>query len=189
MKAALEEALGVPVEDLGFGAASADESWLAPAGFPASALAGRWVTAYQFPHAGQQLHHADIACVTAEDERRVSIINGPACTEGRAVPFLNEITAELSGRHLVGHWCNTSDTRYWGLFHVAVQPGEMMMQGWFTGLASDVAVSMGAWTWVRLDGDPDGITLLDPAVIHKLVMSRSPYDAPLTAADIGEEAC
>ena len=37
-----------------------------PPGFPAAALAGPWVTCYQFIHAGKPHYHADIARVTAE---------------------------------------------------------------------------------------------------------------------------
>ena len=111
MLAALEEALGVPAEALGFG--EVPVSWLPPPGFAAGVLSGHWVTCYRFPHGETELHHADLAHLTAED-RYVRAVNHPPAprTEGRdAAPFLNELEAELASRHLVGHWKNVSDTR------------------------------------------------------------------------------
>jgi transcriptional regulator with XRE-family HTH domain len=187
MLACLEEALGVPAETLGFGQPAS--GWLAPPGFPVAALCGYWVTSYQFPHDGGQLHHADIANVTADGDH-IRVTNDPARTEGRVIPFGNEIEAQLSGRHLIGHWRNTSDTRYFGLLHLAVLPGELVMDGYYTGLATDILVSVGRWRWVRLESgtDPSDITLKDPAMLYKTITEHSQYDAPLTAADIGEES-
>jgi hypothetical protein len=173
-----------------------DESVLAsvPHGFRAEALAGYWVTAYQFHSGGQDrtpMHHADIARIAASDDRRITAVNHPPQprTEGRAVPFRNEITAELAGRHLVGTWRNTSDTRYFGAVHLAVLPGETLMDGYYTGVGSDIAVSVDRWRWARLDGDePAEIRLRDPAAVYELVMTRTQYDAPLTTADIREDA-
>ena len=167
--ACLEEALGVPAEALGFGDAPA--TWLPPPGFAASVLAGEWLTCYQFPHDGGQLHHADLATVTAAEAPLRAVNHPPAPrTEGRAVPFQNEVEAELASRHLVGHWRNTSDTRYFGQLHLAVLPGETVLDGYFTGFASDVAVSLGRWRWVRVDlgpADPPEISLADPAVLYR----------------------
>ncbi len=189
MLAALEEALGVPAEALGFG--EAPVPWLPPPAFAASVLAGAWMTAYEFPHEGKQLHHADIAHITADD-RHVRAINHPPAprTEGRAVPFRNEVEADLASRHLTGTWRNTSDHRYFGMVHLAVLPGESVLDGYFTGFASDVAVSMGRWRWVRVElggADPAGIALKDPAVLYKLVTAHSQYEGPLTLADIAED--
>jgi transcriptional regulator with XRE-family HTH domain len=186
MLACLEEALGVPAESLGFGEPAGFIPWLAPPSLPVTAVVGAWVTAYQFPHGDGQLHHADIARITANGDRHVRAANDPARTEGRSVPFHNEIDAQLSGRHLIGTWRNTSDTRYLGLLHLAVLPGETVMDGYYTGLATDVSVSAGRWRWVRLDGA--SATLKDPAVVHKIVMGHSQYDAPLSVADIGDSS-
>jgi transcriptional regulator with XRE-family HTH domain len=186
MLACLEEALGSPAASLGFGELpAADASWIAPPGFPLAVIGALWVTSYLFSHDGRDHHHADIARVAADGDQ-VRITNGPARTEGRAVPFGNEIRAQLAGRHLIGQWRNTSDTRYFGSVHLAVLPGETVMEGYYTGLATDVAVSVSRWRWVRLDGDPPG-SLQDPAVLYKIVMDHSQYDAPLTAAAIGEQ--
>jgi hypothetical protein len=48
-----------------------------PHGFPASAIAGPWVTAYQFAHAGGPHYHADIAHVTRSATR-----SRAACSAG-----------------------------------------------------------------------------------------------------------
>jgi hypothetical protein len=187
MLACLEEALGVPAETLGIGHAADAVSWLAPPGFPASALAGLWVTSYQFPHDGKQLHHADIAQITAGPDGNIRASNQLAArTEGRnATPFRNEIEAQLASRHLIGRWRNTSDTRYFGMVHLAVLQGETVMDGFYTGFASDISVSMARWKWVRVDlPEVAEVALLDPALIYKLVMDHSQYDRPLTLEDI-----
>lgn len=163
--------------------------------FSAEVLAGHWVTAYQFAHASRPHHHADIAHVTAESASRIRAVNHPPAprTEGRSVPFRNEITAGLASRHLAGHWKNVSDSRYWGLVELAAQPGETVMDGGYMGFASDILVSMSRWRWIRLDpaSIPEiglaGVTLRDPAELYELVMNYSPNDAPLTLADVTEE--
>lgn len=164
-----------------------------PPAFPVSALAGAWVTSYEFTHGGAQHHHADIAHITAEPAGRVRAVNHPPepRSEGRLRSFRNEITAQLAGRHLVGEWQNTSDLRYCGALHLAVLPGEAVMQGWYTGVGSDIEVSRGLWRWVRLDPGPDGdlaaIKLRDPAELHDLVMTHTQIDVPLTLAAVKED--
>lgn len=166
----------------------------APA-FPAQALAGHWVSVYQFAHAGRPHHHADIALITAASASHVHAVNHPPepRSEGRARPFRNEIEARLSGRHLIGEWRNTSDTRYAGALQLAVLPGEMVMQGWYSGVGSDIEVSAGAWKWVRLDPDtvPDtglrGVTLRGPAELHDLLMSHPEPDMPVTLNQVRGE--
>jgi hypothetical protein len=169
-----------------------------PHGFRADALGGHWVTCYQFRHGGQDgtpQHHADIAHVTAESDRRIRAVNHPPepRTEGRANPFRNQIEAELAGRHLIGQWKNTSDTRYFGSVHLAVLPGETVMDGYYTGVVSDIEVSAARWRWVRLEpGSLEGAdlprtALREPSALYDLVMNRSQYDAPLTLADVREE--
>lgn len=167
-----------------------------PHSFPAGALAGHWVTAYEFTHAGKPMLHVDIAVVTAESERRISAVNHPPepRTQGRAYGFRNIIEAELAGRHLVGQWKNTSDTRYFGSVHLAVLPGEAAMEGTYSGLASDIAVSGGPWKWVRLapeslpGEDLSRVILREPAAVYETVTAHSGDNGPLRLADIGEEA-
>lgn len=168
---------------------------LVPQAFPAAALEGAWLTSYTFSHNGERRHHADIAWVTAESDRQIRAVNTvpEPRTEGRAVPFRNEIEARLVSRHVTGEWKNTSDARYFGAVHLAVLPGEMVMEGHYTGFASDITVSTGWWRWVRLDpgsvaGGLDGVMLREPAALHELVMNHSEYDAPLTLTDVGKGA-
>lgn len=162
-----------------------------PHSFPATALEGPWVTSYLFDHDGQPRHHADIAHVTAEDDRHLRAVNlaAESRTEGRAMAFCNDIEAQVANRHVIGHWKNNSDARYFGSVQLAVLPGEMVMEGHYTGFASDIAVSRGYWRWVRLDTGPgDGVALAGPAALHEIVMNHSAYDAPLTVADIEGES-
>jgi hypothetical protein len=166
-----------------------------PPAFPAAALDGYWVTAYQFRHGGQLRYHVDIANVTAAPGGRIQAVNHPPQprTEGRPLPFHNEINAGLAGRHLVGEWRNTSDTRYYGSLHLAVLPGETVMEGWYSGVGSDVEVSSGSWKGVRLDPTtiPDDglgkVLLGEPAAVHDAVMSHSQYGAPLGLAVVRGE--
>ena len=164
-----------------------------PHSFPAEALAGPWVTSYQFGHGGEIHYHADIAWITAESGRHIRAANHPPepRSEGRASPFRNEIEAQLAGRHLVGQWRNTSDTRYFGSLQLAVLPGETVMEGYYAGVGSDIQVSTGYWKWVRLEPagtDLAAVALREPSVLYALVMSRSQYDAPLTLSDVREDA-
>lgn len=105
------------------------------------------VISYQFSHGEGTRFHADIARVTAVSSRRVCAVNHPPepRTEGRARAFRNEIDAELSNRHLIGHWRNTSDRRYFGSLQLAVLPGETVMEGHYTGFGRDVEVFGGFW--------------------------------------------
>jgi len=165
-----------------------------PPAFPAEALAGPWLTCYQFSHNASPRYHADIAHATVGPDGRIGAVNHPPepRSEGRARPFRNEIDAALAGRHLIGEWRNTSDTRYYGALQLAVLPGEIVMEGYYAGVGSDIQVSTGFWKWVRLDPDsiPDlgmpGVTLREPSDLYDLVMSYSQYGAPLTLADVGE---
>lgn len=163
-----------------------------PPAFDVEALAGPWVTCYQFSHDGEPRHHADIARVTALPGGRITAVNHPPepRSEGRAKPFRNEIEATLAQRHLIGTWRNSSDTRYYGAVELAVLPGENVMQGGYSGVASDVEVSSGAWKWVRLDPGPvpvQGITLREPGELYDLVMAHSQLDAPLALAQVEGE--
>lgn len=162
-----------------------------PPAFPAEALAGPWVTTYEFTHAGKQHHHADIAHIAAESGSRIRATNHPPepRSQGRHRPFRNEIEAQLVGRHLIGEWQNTSDRRYYGSLHLAVLPGETVMQGHYTGFSSDVEVSRDEWKWVRLEpaGDLAGIALREPGEVYDLVMTHTQIDVPLTLADVKED--
>lgn len=160
--------------------------------FSADMLGGFWVTCYQFNSSRGMQCHADITQLTPQSDRRVTAKNYPPDprTQGQA-SFRNEIEAQLANRHLIGHWKNTSDTRYFGSVHLAILPGETVMDGYYTGFSSDVQVDAMRWKWVRLDStslsgvDLQEVTLNDPDVIHAL-LENPPNDAPLDLAAIVE---
>lgn len=165
-----------------------------PHSFTADTLAGAWVTCYLFSSPPRV--HADIACVEAVSARRVRITNYPPepRTEGHATAFRNEIEALLSGRHLTGCWKNTSDARYFGAIHLAVMPGETVMEGFYTNFANDVTVGTGFWKWVRVEpaslagADLASVILRDPAEIRALIDQHSYCDAPLSLTALREVA-
>lgn len=167
-----------------------------PPSFPATALDGWWVSSYRYREEPEQLHHADIAKVVAVADRHIIASNHPPepRTDGRAAAFRNEVSAELAGRHLIGAWRNTSDTRYFGGLHLAVLPGETVMEGCYTGLATDIEISLARWRWVRLDPasldgvDMAAVALRSPTEIHTLIEQHSPRDGLLDLTAIGEPA-
>ncbi|MDQ3764130.1 MAG: hypothetical protein M3460_21840 [Actinomycetota bacterium] len=166
-----------------------------PHSFSADILGGFWVTCYQFDSSRGIQCHADITQLTPQSDRRVTAKNYPPDprTQGQASPFRNEIEAQLANRHLIGHWKNISDTRYFGSVHLAVLPGETVMDGYYTGFSSDIQVDAMHWKWVRLDPaslsdvDLQKVTLNDPDMIHAL-LEHTANDVPLDLAAIVEEA-
>lgn len=164
---------------------------LIPPSFSAEALSGYWVTCFQFGSEPTRKRHVDIAQISAESDRFMVISNHPPAprSEGRASPFCNDLEARLTNRHVIGHWKNSNDTRYFGMFQLAVLPGETVMTGYYTGFGSDVEVSTGPWKWVRLAEDsidlPE-VELRDPVELGELVERHSQYDPALTLADIQE---
>jgi hypothetical protein len=166
-----------------------------PHSFSAEILGGFWVTCYQFDSSRGIQCHADITQLTSRSDRWVTAKNYPPDprTQGQASPFRNEIEAQLMNRHLIGHWKNVSDTRYFGSVHLAVLPGETVMDGYYTGFSSDIQVDAMRWKWVRLDSaslsgvDLQQVTLNDSEVIHAL-LEQSTNDVPLDLAAIVEES-
>jgi DNA-binding transcriptional regulator YhcF (GntR family) len=164
-----------------------------PHTFSADMLAGFWVTCYEFNSEGGIGRHADISRITPQSSRRVTAKNFPPDprTQGHVPSFRNEIEAQLANRHLIGHWKNVSDTRYFGSIHLAVLPGETVMEGYYTGFSTDIKVDAMRWKWVRLDPvslagvDLSHVTLKDPGEIHEL-LAGSAYDPPLTLAAVVE---
>jgi hypothetical protein len=76
------------------------------------------------------------------------------------------IEARLVGRHLVGHWRNDSDARYFGAVQLAALPGENVLAGQYTSQAC----------------------LRDPVDLAELLDAHSqPYSPPLPLAAIVEE--
>jgi hypothetical protein len=168
---------------------------LIPPSFSAEALNGYWVTCFRFGPEPARKQHVDIAQISAESGRFMAISNHPPAprSEGRASPFCNDLEAQLSNRHVVGHWKNSNDTRYFGTFHLAVLSGESVMAGYYTGFGSDIEVSTGPWKWVRLGADSIAgvdlakVRLRDPVELGTLIEDHSQYDSPLTLTDIEQE--
>jgi hypothetical protein len=166
-----------------------------PNQFPVSQLAGLWVTCYRIGSGQRARCHADIALITPESDRRVRIRNCPPepRTDGHAEGFRNEIEAELVTRHLIGHWKNLSDTRYFGALQLAVLPGDDVMDGQYTSLESDIKVGVGRWRWVRLAGSAGEdelrrLTLKAPGTVLALVRKHGYNAGPLRLADVTENA-
>ena len=148
-----------------------------PSLFDAGMLSGYWVSCYDF---GTKCH-ADIAHIIATSPRNMRISNNPPNprTEGHdAQPYCNVIEAEVVNRHLVGHWKNVTDTRYFGTVHLAVRPSDNNMIGHYTSFDNDVKVGGGPWRWTRLDPktmhnvDLETIKLRSPREIRKSIMDQ-----------------
>jgi hypothetical protein len=171
---------------------SPTESLLAsiPHNFSTDVLGGYWVTCYEY----DSTCHADISQLIPKCDRRVTIKNYPPDprVEGRVSSFRNEIEAELVNRHLIGCWKNVNDAYYFGAIHLAVLPGETVMEGYYTCFLSDVQVVAARWKWVRLDPeslsgvDLSQVVLQEPRLIYDLVEKYSPHDMPLTLTAVTE---
>lgn len=165
-----------------------------PQSFAPEELCGHWVTCFRFGPGPARKSHVDVAQISMGPDRLMRITNHPPTprSEGRELPFCNDIEAQLANRHVVGHWKNSSDSRYFGTFHLAVLPGETVMSGIYTGFGSDIEVSTGPWKWVRLDSeslagaDLSAVRLRDPTDLGERIETHSQYAAPLTLADITE---
>jgi hypothetical protein len=159
----------------------------------ADSLGGFWITSYQFNSEEGIRYHADITRVTPQSSRRLTARNYPPDprTQGHGPAFRNEIEAQLANRHVIGHWRNISDTRYFGSIHLAVLPGEAVMEGYYTAFSSDVRVDVMRWKWVRLEPlslsgvELPQVALKEPDEIYAL-LEHSAYDAPLTLTAVAE---
>jgi len=160
--------------------------------FSVSGLGGHWVTSYQFSSGGNMMGHSEVIQLTPESDRRLrgrTHFPEPR-TEGRDKPFRNEIDFELANRHLLGHWKNISDTRYFGTLQLAVLQGENVLEGHYTAFASDVSVVSGPWKWVRLnpetlkEADLSKMVLRAPAEIQSLLATHKKHAGPLNLANV-----
>jgi DNA-binding transcriptional regulator YhcF (GntR family) len=166
-----------------------------PHTFSAETIAGPWVTYYQFKTEAGVGYHADITHVSPQSSRRLTAVNFPPdpATKGHHPAFRNEIEAQLANRHLVGNWRNVSDTRYFGTLHLALLPGEAIMEGYYTSFLTDVQVDVGRWSWVRLDphsvagADLAQVRLKDPEQLREF-LDAATYDAPLSLSAIAERS-
>ncbi|MCA1604870.1 MAG: hypothetical protein LC775_05210, partial [Acidobacteria bacterium] len=161
-----------------------------PHNFSTEVLSGFWVTSYEY----DSTCHADISQVIPRNDRWVTIKNYPPDprVEGRVSSFRNEVEAELVNRHLIGYWKNVNDAYYFGSIHLAVLPGETVMEGYYTCFLGDIQVATERWKWVRLDLDPlsdvelSQVVLQEPRLIHALVERHSQHDIPLALTEVTE---
>lgn len=170
----------------------ADDSLLVsiPPSFSTDVLSGFWVTSYEY----DSTCHAEISQLIPKFDRRMTIKNYPPAprVEGRVSSFRNEVQVELVNRHLVGNWKNINDAYYFGSIHLAILPGETVMEGYYTCFLSDVQVASAPWKWVRLDPaslsgvELSRVTLQEPRLIYTLVQKHSQHDMPLSLTAVTE---
>lgn len=164
-------------------------SSIAPAVDPA-VLAGLWVSCYEFDDAQ---HHVDLSHITVANGA-VTARNYPPMprSDGHASGFCNDIEAGLFGRHLMGRWRNTNDNYFYGSLHLAVLPGETMLDGFYTTLITDSRVDAGPWRWVRVEPrsvqgvDLNTVTLGEPGRLYDAIVGRTRFDGPIPLAQLTE---
>lgn len=153
-------------------------------------LAGLWATAYIFEDTRR---HADLSTITVAGPVLRSRNYPPAPrAEGHAAGHETDIKAALHGRHLMGQWRNTNDRYYFGSLHLVLQPGESILDGYYTGFLSDAAVVAERWRWVRIDpGTTDGIdlstlTVREPRELFDTLTAHGPFEGPIPLAAVTE---
>ncbi|ORX13071.1 hypothetical protein [Mycobacterium xenopi] len=163
---------------------------ISPAVDPAL-LAGLWVTTFDF----NNIHHVDLSTITVNNNV-VSAKNSPPepRTEGQTVGYHNDINLSLFGRHLIGQWRNTSDQYFYGCIHLAVLPGETIMDGYHTAVLTDTEVTTGRWRWVRVEAntaagiDLTAIKLGEPRRLYDAITAHPHYGPPIPLAHLTEAA-
>lgn len=85
----------------------------------------------------------------------------------------------------MGQWRNRNDSYYYGLVHLAVLPGETILDGYYTGFLSDTHIVAEKWRWVRVDPgsaagvDLSSLRLNEPRPIFDALAARTPFDGPI----------
>lgn len=152
-------------------------------------LAGAWVTAYRFD---DTFHHVDLSIVTMAGTA-FSACNYPPepRTEAHSVGYRNNIEAQVSGRHVVGRWRNSSDNYYFGSLHMAVLPGENVLDGIYTGFPTDTQIVAQRWRWIRVKMSSAqalaDARLRDPRELHDMIMGRAHFDGPISLDELTED--
>lgn len=150
-------------------------------------LAGLWCTGFIFEGA----HHVDLTTMTVTNGR-VTARNSPPVprTAGQTIGFHNDIECKLAGRHLIGQWRNTCDSYYFGSIHLAVMPGETVMDGYYTAVFTDAQVVADRWRFVRVEPqsatgiDLHTITPGEPRRIYDIITAHDAYDSPIALAHL-----
>jgi len=175
--------------------ANADDDVLGSiaAGLEPALLAGLWVTGYLIKGGH---HHVDLSTVTATGSGIKSRNHPPAPRfEDHASGHETDVTARLYGRHLMGHFRNTNDRYFYGSVHLAVLPGEIILDGYYTGFLNDTEVVCYPWRWVRVDPrsaagiDLTLVTLGEPGPVYEAIASRTQFDGPIPLAQVIENHC
>jgi hypothetical protein len=155
---------------------------IAPAVQPA-ALAGLWVSGYVFQ--GSRVH-VDLSTVTATKDGVTSRNYPPEPrAEGYPSGHTTDISARLVGRHVLGQWRNRNDSYYYGSLHLAVLPGDTILDGYYTGFLNDTQIVAEPWRWVRVQPasaagvDLTTVTLAEPRRLYDTVVRRTPFDGPI----------
>lgn len=167
-----------------------------PSNINVETLNGFWVTVYRFHEFGRINHHADISHVTSRSFQEATITNYTPVprSEGHAPGFCNIIEVQLLNRHMLGFWKNVNDNYYFGSLHLAILPGENVIEGYYTGFTNDMDVVTERWKWVRLDPaslqgvNLEKLSLQEPSVVYSLVESHLHVDGPIKLAAVTEES-
>jgi hypothetical protein len=154
-------------------------------------LAGLWCTGFMFEGA----HHVDLSTITVTNGV-VTVRNFPPAprTEGQKVGFHNDISLHLSGRHLIGQWRNTSDSYYYGSVHLAVLPGETILDGYYTSVLNDTQVAADRWRWVRVETqsaagiDLHTLALGEPQHLYNTLLEHAQYGPAIALAQLTEKS-
>lgn len=164
-------------------------SAIAPA-VDAALLAGVWATGYVFEGTRR---HADLSTITVAGQSLTSRNYPPAPrAEGYAAGHETDIEADIHGRHLMGQWRNTNDRYYFGSLHLILQPGESILDGYYTGFLSDAAILAERWRWVRVDPDTttgidlSTVTVREPRELFDALSAHSPFQGPIPLAAVTE---
>ncbi|AKN16156.1 hypothetical protein [Mycobacterium haemophilum] len=163
---------------------------VAPALAPAI-LGGLWVTGYLL--GGTRQCHIDLSSVTATSRGTKSRNYPPAPrAEGHSHGHETETNARLFGRHLMGYFRNCNDHYFYGSLHLAVLPGETILDGYYTGFINDTQVVAEPWRWVRVDPqstqniDLAEVTLGEPRRVYEALTSRTQFDRPIPLDEVTE---
>ncbi|GBE67801.1 hypothetical protein MFM001_42630 [Mycobacterium sp. MFM001] len=163
---------------------------VAPSVAPAI-LEGLWVTGFIFD-ANQR--HIDLSAITVTDNGLTARNYPPEPrAENHSSGFRNDIEAGVFGRHVIGHWRNINDSYFYGCIHLAVLPGETVLDGYCTAFVSDTQVVAEPWRWVRVDPrstqgvDLATVKLADPRRLYDAIAAHTRFDGAIPLDQLTED--
>lgn len=161
-------------------------------GLDPALLGGVWVTGYLVSGG---YRHVDLSTITVRGAKILSRNHPPAPRfEGHAAGHETDVTAQLFGRHLMGHFRNRNDRYFFGSLHLVMLPGETILDGYYTGFLNDTAVVAHPWRWIRIDPRSvdgvalDALTLDDPSTIYDMLAAHNQFDGPIALSDVAGSA-